>query len=225
MTKTPIRKPVAKKPVAKSTESSMTKIPGVKIARKKLSDYQPDLHNANRGTLRGLAVHEKSIDEFGARRGIVVDKNNRILAGNKTAERLADAGITEVIEIETNGNQLVVVKSTDLDINTERGQRYALYDNRVGQLNLDWDPDEFKALVGQGLDLSTMFDPPELDKIVGFAPNTTPDIGAVKIDEADIAKKKAELEARNQHEKDYLDVICPHCAKEFSLDRKQIHDK
>lgn len=45
-----------------------------------------DSHNANKGTSRGRGMLEKSLSKYGAGRSILLDKNNRIIAGNKTVE-------------------------------------------------------------------------------------------------------------------------------------------
>jgi len=48
-----------------------------------LSDLQHDPHNANRGTPRGRKTLATSLQQFGAGRSILVDKDGIIIAGNK----------------------------------------------------------------------------------------------------------------------------------------------
>jgi hypothetical protein len=106
----------------------------------KLSDLTPDPDNANKGTQRGLRMLDNSLRNYGAGRSIVTDKNDVIIGGNKTAERAADIGLNDTITVETDGTQLVVVKRTDLDLATDpRARELAYADNRVGQVDLDWD--------------------------------------------------------------------------------------
>jgi hypothetical protein len=107
----------------------------------KLSELTPDKGNANKGTQRGLKALDESIRKYGAGRSILVDKNGVVIAGNKTLERAADIGIDDVIVVESDGTKLVAVKRTDLDLESDDGRARALaiYDNRVGQLDLDWD--------------------------------------------------------------------------------------
>jgi DNA modification methylase len=114
----------------------------------KLSDFTPDKGNANKGTQRGLKALDTSLRQYGAGRSILVDKNGKIIAGNKTAERAADLGIDDVIVVQTDGNQLVAVQRTDLDLDSEDGKARALatYDNRSGQLDLDWDIDALSTV-------------------------------------------------------------------------------
>lgn len=46
----------------------------------KLTDFKQDKRNANKGTNRGLGALEKSVQELGAGRSILVDKNNVAIA-------------------------------------------------------------------------------------------------------------------------------------------------
>ena len=99
----------------------------------------PDNANANRGTLEGRELLNKSFRELGAGRSILLDKNNRIIAGNKSTEAAIEAGLDEVIVVETDGDVLVAVKRTDLDLSTKKGRDMALADNVTGEKNLSWD--------------------------------------------------------------------------------------
>ena len=133
--------------------------------RAKLSDLTPDLHNANKGTQRGLKALDTSLRQYGAGRSILLDKHNRIIAGNKTVERSADIGLNDVIIVETDGTQLVAVKRTDLDLETDGGKARALaiFDNRVGELDLDWNIDALGALDGDVL--QDLWTEQELEKL------------------------------------------------------------
>jgi hypothetical protein len=53
------------------------------VKRARVADLVPDGRNANRGTPRGRAVLDKSLQELGAGRSILVDRRGRIIAGNK----------------------------------------------------------------------------------------------------------------------------------------------
>ena len=109
------------------------------VIETKLDALVPDNRNFNKGTEFGGHLIEKSLREFGIGRGIVVDKNNRIIAGNKTTENCADIGLDKVVIVETTGDTLVVTKRTDIDIDTPKGRGMALADNATGAANLEWD--------------------------------------------------------------------------------------
>lgn len=79
------------------------------IKKAKLKDLIQDDRNLNKGTERGQALIEKSLREFGAGRSLLLDKNNRIIAGNKTHKNAEALGMDDVIIVETDGTKLVAV--------------------------------------------------------------------------------------------------------------------
>jgi DNA modification methylase len=89
---------------------------------------------------------EKSISTLGLGRSILVDKNNRIIGGNCVTETAASLGLEDCIIVETTGNQLVVVKRTDVDLDSKMGRELALADNAVAHVNLDWDREALQEL-------------------------------------------------------------------------------
>ena len=135
--------------------------------KRKLSDLIPDHANANKGTERGRYALEASLRQYGAGRSILLDKNGRIIAGNKTAEVAADVGLDDVLIVQTDGKQIVAVQRTDLDIDSAEGRGLAYADNRVGELSLDWDAEQVLADINAGVDLSGLFFDFEIDKLLG----------------------------------------------------------
>ena len=101
----------------------------------------PDNKNFNKGTEYGDHLIDESLRRFGLGRSILIDKNNRIIAGNKTAEKAADIGFTDVVVVEVDGNQLVAVKRKDIDLDSAKGRELALADNATGKANLCFDTD------------------------------------------------------------------------------------
>jgi hypothetical protein len=126
-----------------------------------LSDLQHDPHNANRGTPRGRKTLATSLQQFGAGRSILVDKDGIIIAGNKTAEQAAAAGINDIILVPTDGTELVVVQRTDLSMDDPKSRGLAIADNRVSEVGLQWD----SAILGElatEMDLKPFFTDAEL---------------------------------------------------------------
>ena len=121
------------------------------VVKRKLRDLLPDVHNANKGTVRGLAMLDDSLAEDGAGRGILLDRNGNVIAGNKTLERAIDRGFEDILVVPTDGKQLVATQRVDVDIDSPQGRRMAIRDNRVGQVDLDWNADELKALADGGM--------------------------------------------------------------------------
>lgn len=120
------------------------------------SRLQPDRRNANRGTARGRALLEDSLRRYGAGRSILADKHGNVIAGNKTLETAVDLGLP-VRFVETDGRELVVVQRRDLDLESDpRARELAYADNRVAELDLDWDVARLLADRDAGLDLAAV---------------------------------------------------------------------
>ena len=110
-----------------------------KVIETSIEQLIPDNKNFNKGTEYGQHLIEESLRKFGAGRSILLDKNNRIIAGNKTIENAVNVGLDNVIIVETDGNQIVAVKRKDIDLDSAKGRELALADNATGKANLAWD--------------------------------------------------------------------------------------
>lgn len=161
------------------------------MQRAKLSNLIPDQENANTGTVRGTGVLEGSLREFGAGRSVLVDKHNRLIAGNKTVEAAASIGLDDVIIVDTDGTQLVAVRRNDLDLDTAKGRLLAYADNRVGQLNLSFSAEQIAADMGEGLDLSALWTQAEIAELLDI-----------------------DIDADTEPEERLVE--CPHCGSRFS---------
>ena len=112
-----------------------------KVIETNIESLVPDNKNFNKGTQFGDHLMDESLRRFGLGRSILIDKNNRIISGNKTAEKAADIGFTDVVVVEVDGNQLVAVKRKDIDLDSAKGRELALADNATGKANLCFDTD------------------------------------------------------------------------------------
>lgn len=138
-----------------------------RIRRAKIAELRPDPVNANAGTERGGQMVEDSLRRYGAGRSILVDRNGVAIAGNKTLEGAAAAGLEDVIIVPTDGTRLVVVQRTDLDLTTDAAAKeLAIVDNRAGELGLRWDPDALTKLHADGADLSKFWTEAELGRLL-----------------------------------------------------------
>jgi hypothetical protein len=129
-----------------------------------IEQLSQDAHNFNRGTEEGRELMQRSLQQLGAGRSILIDKDNNIIAGNKTQEAARKAGIRRVRIIETSGDELVAVKRTDIDIDSAKGRELALVDNLATQINLQWDEAQLEAITGEveGFDPEQWgYEPPE----------------------------------------------------------------
>lgn len=112
-----------------------------KIIERSIDSLIPDDKNFNKGTEYGDHLMDESLRKFGLGRSVLLDKNDRIIAGNKTTEKAAELGFEKVVVVETDGNTLVAVKRNDIDLDSQKGRELALADNATSKANLSWDED------------------------------------------------------------------------------------
>jgi hypothetical protein len=155
---------------------------------------KPDTKNANKGTERGRELLKQSLRTLGAGRSILADRNGNIIAGNKTFEQAQAMGL-KVREVETNGDELVVVKRNDLDLYAGTKARELAYaDNRVSEIDLEWEAKQLAADLEAGIDLNALgFDEKDLKEILGdLYPKETKD-AEPQVDRAEELLKKWEV--------------------------------
>jgi len=129
-----------------------------------IADLKPDTKNANKGSQRGRGLLEKSLRRYGAGRSVVVDRDGLIIAGNKTIDVAAELDLPVKV-VQTNGEEVVVVQRTDLDIDSEAGRGLAIADNRTSEVSLDWDP-ETLADLSDTVDLFQFWGDDELTELL-----------------------------------------------------------
>jgi len=135
--------------------------------RANIKELIPDDRNFNRHSEYGMSLLEKSVGKFGMGRSILLDRNNRIIAGNGITETAGQLGIEDVEIVETDGTKIVAVKRTDIDLDTPQGREMALADNATNKANLKWDKEAIEVALGAeiaegwGIDLGTAEDEAE----------------------------------------------------------------
>jgi hypothetical protein len=167
--------------------------------KRKLTDYRPDPANANLHSERGMSMLEDSLSQVGAGRSLVADKNDILLAGNGVQEVAASMGFDEVIEVETDGDALIVHKRRDLDLLNDpnhKARLLSILDNRVQELSLTWKPEALEQYKLEGVPIERMWTPVELEQIGAQLPD-----GFTEYDES--------------IEDDVEYITCPHCGKQF----------
>jgi len=128
-----------------------------------IQDLKSDHKNARKRTDRSSSLIKESLEKFGAARSIVIDEENRILAGNGTIEGAKAAGIKNLRVIETDGKEIIAVKRTGLTEEDKVG--LALADNRTSDLS-DWDIEMLKQL-SEEHDLEPWFNEDDLAELIG----------------------------------------------------------
>jgi len=138
-----------------------------KITIIKMADLKPDGANANEGTERGREVLRDSVREFGVAEAGTLDKNDRIVGGNKRFEAYGEAGMDdEVIVIEVDGKQPVYIKRNNIDLKTPEGRRLAHMLNRSHELSYTLDVDQLFVDI-DGVELKDLWGEDELAGLFG----------------------------------------------------------
>ena len=111
-----------------------------------VDDLIQDDHNFNKGTEQGQQLIERSFRECGAGRSVFIDKDNRLVGGNKAQKGFKAAGKKRVVIVDSDPDTLVAVRRKDVSLDSAEGRRMALLDNLTTQVNLAWDPSEIEAV-------------------------------------------------------------------------------
>ena len=127
-----------------------------------INSLHSDHKNARKRTDQSAKLIEESLKRYGAARSIVIDEDNRILAGNGTIKGAKAAGIKNVRIIETDGTEVIAVKRTGLTEDEKVG--LALADNRTSDLS-DWDQEMLRRL-SEEHDLQPWFEQEDLDELL-----------------------------------------------------------
>ena len=160
-----------------------------------IKDLKSDHKNARKRTDRSATLIEESLKRYGAARSIVIDEDNRVLAGNGTIEGAKAAGLENVRVIETDGDEIIAVKRKGLTEDQKVG--LALADNRASDLSA-WDASMLHEL-GKEHDLSPWFETEDLVELMGDRNDPTVPQDFPEVDD--------ELETEHR---------CPSCGYEWS---------
>ena len=160
-----------------------------------IKDLKSDHKNARRRTDRSAELIKESLQRYGAARSIVIDEDNRILAGNGTIEGAKEAGINRIRVIETDGDEVIAVRRTGLTEEQKVG--LALADNRTADLS-EWDQEMLNRL-GEQHDISLFFSQDDLDGII--------DTEAEQLPPEDFAEVDDDITTEHR---------CPSCGYEWS---------
>src|SRR5690606_12686090 len=128
-----------------------------------IADLHQDPANARRRTERSGDMLQRSLQEVGAARSIVIDEEGTILAGNGTVEAAGKVGITRVRVVDADGEEIIAVRRKGLT--AEQKRRLAYYDNRTAEL-AEWDLDQLLADQQAGADFSGLWADDELGALL-----------------------------------------------------------
>ena len=155
-----------------------------------IKDLTPDPHNRRTHTPRNLGMLIDALQAVGAARSIVIDEGGQVLAGNGVLQAAAEAGITRLQVVESDGDTLVAVRRRGLS--EEQKRALAIYDNRVAEL-AEWNVEQLQLDAAAGLDLKPFFTDQELSDVLGGSlkpgrtdPDAVPEVRATDIRRGDL---------------------------------------
>lgn len=127
-----------------------------------LSDLKQDHKNARKRTQTSASLLQESLQRYGPARSIVIDEDNRILAGNGTVEAAINLGIDGLRIIDAAPDELIAVRRTGLTEDQKVG--LALADNRTADL-AEWDAEMLQQL-SQEHDIAPWFQDDDVEALL-----------------------------------------------------------
>ena len=104
-----------------------------------LDDVQPDPRTPTRARRAANRCSRTRSRRSGPAVQSWSDRHGVVIAGNKTFKEAKALGL-DVRVVDADGRALVVVRRTNLDLASDpEARQLALADNRVGEVNLEWD--------------------------------------------------------------------------------------
>lgn len=177
------------------------------VCNRPLQDLKPYEQNARTHSSRQIDQIAASIREFGFTNPVLIDSENRIIAGHGRVDAAKRLGYTEVPTILLE------------DMSDAQRRAYIIADNRLAE-NAGWDNDilanELQFLLDTEINLDvslTGFDMPEIDIIIESALNNTGlgDRLPTKLDDAPAVSRVGDMWELGRHRLlcgDALDLDC-----------------
>ena len=177
-----------------------------------INDIKPYWRNPRKNDNAVEAV-KKSIKEYGFNSPIIVDGNNVIIAGHTRYRALQELGYTEIA---------CIVKT---DLTQQQVKAYRIADNKVGEIAV-WDMEKLMQELREIPDIADMQEY-FLDINLKDFLEDTGGTNFQPITQASIDKIEGELSSKfnemsNDRQNTYVEVICPHCAECFNVDKNEI---
>lgn len=170
-----------------------------------IDDLIQDDHNFNKGNEQGAQLLERSFRECGAGRSVLIDKDNRLVGGNKAQKGFKAAGKKKVIIVDSDADTLVAVRRKDVSLDSAEGRKMAYLDNLTTQVNLTWDETELQAVQAdvEGFDVADFgFDIEDLAEVSDIMSYNEEDDGTDEKPTKTETKKDAPAEETDEEETD-----------------------
>jgi hypothetical protein len=170
-----------------------------------IKDLIPDNKNFNKGSEFGNALIEKSFRKFGAGRSILIDKNNRVIAGNKSLENFSSIGLEDVQIVDSDGTKLIAVRRNDIDLDSQEGREMALADNATAKANIVFDAEVVEAELGEAICVEWGL--PQTTKDVDYSILEDEDVEEQLKDMTNGVKKAIQVEFEAEHYEEAYSLV------------------
>ena len=100
-----------------------------------MAELKYDPRNYRIHTDKNKRLIKKSLEDCGTGRSILLDKNDVIIAGNGVYEQALELGL-KVRIVESDGNELIAIRRTDLSTEDEKRKLLALADNHTSDTSM-----------------------------------------------------------------------------------------
>lgn len=138
---------------------------GHKVRIGKLSEFRPQVANANKHTERGLRMLDDAMSEDGYVAPATAAADGEVIDGSARLERAFDKFSDEAIILEHDGRRPIIAVRTDIpNAQTSEAKRIAVRANRIAQVDLEWNPEILAELAPE--EIKGMFSDKELAEIL-----------------------------------------------------------
>lgn len=169
----------------------------------KLATLTPYWRNP-RQTDNAVEAVKQSIREFGFNSPLIIDKDHVIIAGHVRYRALMEMGVIDV--------PCVIA-----DLTPEQAKAYRIADNKTSEM-ATWIPEALLAELRElpSIDAMSIYFP-TIDVAAMLEDHIGPVIPVTQ-DEIDKASTEADMRFESKAQTVIVEVTCPHCDKDFSID-------
>lgn len=179
-----------------------------------IADFRTQAINANMHTAQGLAALEASMNEVGYTSPMIAALDGEVIAGSARLEKAVEVfGVdAEPIIVESDGTKPIIVVRTDIpNADSRIAKRIGLLDNRVQQMDLQFDPNVLAQLEAETPDvLKGLWSKPELQALIDGA-------GAMGGEGGEGGDPSSAPDSFSEYGEDIeTDYCCPKCGYKWS---------
>lgn len=134
---------------------------------KTISDFTPQVKNANKHTQRGLGELQSSIQQDGWVGALTAASDGEIFDGSARIEVGVDSGFEDAIIVDSDGSKPVIIRRTDIsNADDAKAKRLGIAANRVAEINLEWDAEVLASLADDGVEFGDLWSGEELTELL-----------------------------------------------------------